>query len=225
MGKRIIITESQYQNLVQTNGFNMDEMLALRSYAARVRYCNYRLVKLGQGSSRIVYEVDSEKVLKVAKNRKGVAQNEAEGDYYLQTFQYLFPKVYEVSDDGIFLLVQRARRARAADFRRLLGYSFEVVCGWIEHVSHQYDPCKNLWWHERNCIDLFNSEQWQNMVRNETNIFTDLSEYLCNYQIRKGIGDFMRPSSWGVVNDNGREKIVLIDYGATNDVISNYYSE
>lgn len=59
--------------------FSFDTMLSIRSYAGRLKYIASILPKLGSGSSRTVYPVDDEKVLKVARNDKGIAQNEVEG--------------------------------------------------------------------------------------------------------------------------------------------------
>ena len=58
--------------------FNMDEFKMLRSFNARINYCQARLKRISSGSSRIVYQIDDELVLKLARNVKGLAQNEAE---------------------------------------------------------------------------------------------------------------------------------------------------
>ena len=103
MPKRIYITEEQFNTICNEMaypvGFSMETMLSLNSYSARVRYCDQHLQKIGQGSSRIVYDVDGEKVLKVAKNKKGIAQNEAESEDWLQSYD-CFAKVFEKSEDG-----------------------------------------------------------------------------------------------------------------------------
>lgn len=79
MSKKIYITESQYKNIIGEMAypvsFNFDEFKSLKSFAQRVRYCDEHLQKLGSGSSRIVYVVDNDKVLKLAKNKKGLAVN------------------------------------------------------------------------------------------------------------------------------------------------------
>ena len=85
--KKIIVTEAQYMKIINEMAypvsFNMDEFKMLKTFAARIKYCQARLQRISSGSSRIVYKIDNEKVLKLAKNRKGIAQNEAEGgDYY-----------------------------------------------------------------------------------------------------------------------------------------------
>ena len=119
MAKRIYITEEQFRTIVKEmaypSNFNMEELVSLPSYEARVKYCQQRLQKIGAGSSRIVFAVDDEKVLKVAKNKKGIAQNLEEGEPWKQNY-YCFANVYDQSDDGIFLEMQAARRAKPSDF-------------------------------------------------------------------------------------------------------------
>ena len=85
--KKIIVTESQYMKIIDEMAypvsFNMAEFKTLKTFAERIRYCQTRLQRISSGSARIAYKIDNEKVLKLAKSRKGIAQNEAEGgDYY-----------------------------------------------------------------------------------------------------------------------------------------------
>ena len=62
------------------SSWNIEEFKSLRSFAERKRYCDANLQKIASGSGRIVYKVDNQKVLKLAKNKKGVAQNEIESE-------------------------------------------------------------------------------------------------------------------------------------------------
>ena len=85
--KKNIVTESQYMKIIDEMAypvsFNMAEFKTLTTFAERIRYCQTRLQSISSGSARIVYKIGNEKVLKLAKSRKGIAQNEAEGgDYY-----------------------------------------------------------------------------------------------------------------------------------------------
>lgn len=57
----------------------------------------------------------------------------------------------------------------------------------------------------------------------EYSLFDDIYKYLCDYGL-EAIGDLTRISSWGVVtDDDGEERLVLIDYGLTDDIFDNYY--
>src|ERR1700677_4811773 len=50
----------------------------LETYAARKKYAEKNLKHLSSGSARIVYLTPDKTVVKLAKNDKGIAQNEAE---------------------------------------------------------------------------------------------------------------------------------------------------
>ena len=222
MSKNIYITESQLSSILEMAypvGFNMRELLSLPSYAARLRYCETRLTKIGQGSSRVVYAVDNEKVLKVAKNKKGLAQNQVESQSWLQGYD-CFAKVYEASDDGVFLEMQAARRAKRSDFKRLTGYDYEIFCAWVDYVHSWYHRGYRL---GRNTAydSIFDSQKFQDEL-GDYNLFNAVESYLCDTQL-ESIGDIKRLSSWGVVSENGEESLVLIDFGLDDDVYDSYY--
>jgi len=50
----------------------------LETFQARMKYAEKNLKHLSSGSSRIVFQVGKDKVLKLASNEKGLAQNKAE---------------------------------------------------------------------------------------------------------------------------------------------------
>ena len=60
------------------SNFNLEEFSKLTSFNKRIQYCQERLKRISSGSSRIVYMVDDTKVLKIARNQKGLGQNEIE---------------------------------------------------------------------------------------------------------------------------------------------------
>ena len=66
--------------------FNMEEFKNMKSFNQRIQYCEQNLQRISSGSSRIVYRIDDEKVLKLAKNKKGLAQNEAEVDFGTESY-------------------------------------------------------------------------------------------------------------------------------------------
>ena len=64
-------------------GFNWDEFKKLPNHSKRIKYAKEYLGRpIGKGSSRIVFRVDETKVLKLALNQKGIAQNAAETSWY-----------------------------------------------------------------------------------------------------------------------------------------------
>jgi hypothetical protein len=60
-------------------GFDINQFKDLTSFAAKARYLrSHGLDKLGAGSSRAAFIADNDTVIKVAKNKKGLAQNRVE---------------------------------------------------------------------------------------------------------------------------------------------------
>jgi len=65
--------------------------------------------QIGSGSSRLVYDLKNGRVVKAAKNVKGIAQNMVEYHISSDDTTGLFAKVRAVSDDFHFLIMDRAR--------------------------------------------------------------------------------------------------------------------
>lgn len=70
----------------------------------------YRFI--GSGSGRRVFDLENGYVVKVAKNKRGVAQNEAEQQIALADDTDLFAKIAQVSDDHILLIMEKADKIR-----------------------------------------------------------------------------------------------------------------
>ena len=63
---------------------------------------------IGSGSSRDVFDLDNGHVIKVAKSRAGIAQNESEYNISYHDNSGLFAKVIEVSNNFKFLIMEKA---------------------------------------------------------------------------------------------------------------------
>lgn len=63
---------------------------------------------LGSGSGRRVFDLNNGYVVKVAKNRKGIAQNEAEFQIASSSNSELFANILQVSEDYRMLIMQKA---------------------------------------------------------------------------------------------------------------------
>ena len=119
------------------SSFDLAAFRKLKSLQKMIHYCNLKLYKLGAGSSRCVYQIDPSTALKVAKNEKGVAQNDVENDSFLQGIG-LFPEIYDADPNGRWLEVELAEKAKLRDFEDILGVRFEFVCAYIEYLSSIY---------------------------------------------------------------------------------------
>ena len=200
--------------------FSMEQFASLRTFKGRMDYCNQRLQKLGAGSGRVVYAIDNDTVLKLAKNAKGIAQNQAEaGDWVLKKMG-LFPDIYEYSDDYQWIEMQRCVPAKKSDFKRITGDPFELYCQFIRWQLSRYSG-KPIWSVSQDAIDYFNkigeSDDYCDTL------YYDIADYMGNYK-PTAIGDMVRISSWGIVrDDDGQERLVILDYGLSDDVYDQYY--
>lgn len=191
-------------------------MLENMNHSSRVRYCEKHFAKIGAGSGRIVFRLSDTRVLKIAKNPKGLAQNEAEillfNDGYISTrYQDMFAKIYESDPEYTWIVMELVNKVKPSEFRKKFGISIQdfdrvtqlITGGSWYTVSEVYEEYRKGDLEDSNpvlhglialCEDLYHS---------------------CSYSI----GDFGRISSFGKVN----ERIVLVDYGLTQEIYKRYY--
>jgi predicted nuclease with TOPRIM domain len=108
--KEVSLTES----VNYPPGFDIKELKNIRSFAGRIKYINQHLKKIGVGSARIVYQIDNDTVLKLAKNKKGIAQNDVEGDWGLhQMYPDILPELIDKDeDDDLWIIKKFAKKSR-----------------------------------------------------------------------------------------------------------------
>ena len=176
----------------------------LKSFNKRVQYCEQHLTRISSGSSRIVYLVDDDKVLKLAKNQKGIAQNNVEISLGNEGYYTCFADVYDYDNDGLWLEMEFCRKSKKSDFKRIYGIPFEVLCyGIAEMVEY------------RNKFNPFDKYKpyWKQLMNSENNMVLEFIDSFREYIGGQGLettGDLYRISSYGVTKDN---RIVLVDYG------------
>jgi hypothetical protein len=213
------VGEAMVYSLIETlmgedypSTFDMEHFKNLRKYAERVRYCNENLKKISSGSSRIVYMVDDTKVLKLAKNEKGVAQCATEiqwgndsyyGDVLASTIEY--------HPDDLWVEMELARKVKKSDFKRLEGINFDAFGYYLKNFEFQNKGRRGV----------FSIDPKEEEILDE-NQFT---QTICSFMSDSDspAGDFMRLNSYGVVNRNGEDIIVIIDFGLTQSVYDEYY--
>ena len=238
--RKIIFTETQIKHIIKENmnnelanypqSFNMDTFKSLNSYNKKIKYCNDNLQRIASGSSRIVYKIDDATVLKLAKNQKGLAQNEAETLYRDDMYAPdIFAEVYDNDENFYWIEMQLAKKAKPTDFKRITGYDFQTFQYFVMYSAEENQIRTRRYGFSvpTEYKQLFNSEEFQDMMwENPDNVFYQIREYLTSYQIQN-YGDVQRISSWGIVKDkyDGTDKLVLIDYGLTDDIAKKYYSK
>jgi hypothetical protein len=78
--------------------------------ASNINRGGYRFI--GKGSGRVVFDLGNGKVVKAAKNIKGIAQNMEEYRIALTDDSGLFARIWDVSEDYRFLIMDKAERIR-----------------------------------------------------------------------------------------------------------------
>lgn len=217
---RIIVTESQYELIKRDieeeypTTWNVEEFKKLRSFNQRIQYCERNLTRISSGSSRIAYKIDDTKVLKLAKNKKGLAQNETEimysQDYMMDD---IVAQVFNYDEDNLWLEMEFARKLTPAIFQNIVGISFDDYVDGVQYQDANLRPKKNYF--KTPAPDNMD-EMWENDF--VSRIFDLMGSY-DNFVA----GDLTKLSTYGIVKRDGQDAIVLIDFGLTEEVFTSHY--
>ena len=216
---KIIILTSKQAKLIteEISNYNsfVKELESIRYFKRRYQYCLEHFGKpIGKGSSRAVFKVDNEKVIKLAYNSKGIAQNQVENDYYLYQIG-IASKIYYSNDDDTLLISEIATQVKKSDFIKYEGITWDEFCKFI--------TAEDTLRHSRNYKDgykIMPKERYEYLMDN-VDICQAFSEYIGNYN--PPIGDLLRIKNYGLVNRDGNFNIVLVDTGLNDEVRKNYY--
>lgn len=194
------------------DSFSYDELSSLSHFSERVAYCKKHLGNpIGNGSSRIVFQIDDEKCLKLAKNSKGLAQNNAEFDWYAQSYGVL-PNIYESADDNSWILVEYVIPAKVKDIEVCLGVNFKTFQRFVRTAYSYYSRFRSY--------GSLSDEEFSQMCENNE-WFKSLYDYMSDYQLP--CGDILRLANLGMVLRDGQPQIVILDSGLTQQVYDEYY--
>lgn len=219
--RTIYITEEQYRKLceAQDDTFSLEELSSIRSFRGRYNYCVQHLGNhIGKGSSRATFQLDDEKVLKLAINEKGIAQNSQEGqkDYYLEQLDVV-PQLFETDENYGWIISEYVLPAKSQDFKVCLGvdektfYRF-IITDWVERCGTSRDK-------QYQAHNMLSQEQYEELLDNENLIPWD--DYIGNY--RPPFGDMISRRNYGMAMRNGYPTIVLLDSGLTDEIYNQYY--
>jgi hypothetical protein len=188
------------------------------SYSKMIAYANEKAQKLGSGSSRVAFIVPFEgrqTVLKVAKNGKGLAQNEHEAqmfsDWYLKGLGVTIPMIDydEENEPPRWIHTEMATKAKEADFKKATGLGLRDLFRYVAYASGRHNVPYRMTPQE--------GQPW--IEKLEDNEFaSSLVDLVGNYDLP--IGDFERIANWGIFDG----RLVIIDLGLNNDIFQKLYS-
>ncbi len=107
--------------------FSLQKFKSLPNSEIMIQYANQYLDKLGEGSSRIAFLLSSKYVLKVALNKKGLAQNKAELEVFTNpTSKNVVAKIYGSDDASQWVIADLVRPVKSPEeFEQLSGQDWE----------------------------------------------------------------------------------------------------
>ena len=219
------------------SSFSFDDLKKITTYAGKKKYIDSHLEKIGTGSSRIVYRVDDEKVLKLAKNRKGLAQNEEEISKSLYDTD-LFANLYESDEDCYWIEMEIAKKIKPSDVKRIYGVSFDIIIDFIIKCYKQRgaDTYNYKFLSTHSNFNIFWDDFFEWTDGNHTknykisdklgnlllSIYDYFGDFYCNWQ---DVSDWTRLFNWGIVKRDGEEHMVVIDMGLSEDIWNSYYKK
>lgn len=180
-------------------------------FSKRINYAKNMATRLGGGSSRVAFEIPYEgrrTVLKIAKNQKGVAQNEEEArlleDWYLKNMGIVIPMIDydEANPKPTWLHVEFANKATDSDFIKHSGGKLPDLLAYAKQ-SHGKKTLHGAYG------DASKIDPDSDFVQSVVDLIGSYDQ----------IGDLGQKANWGVFNGN----LVIIDLGGTTDVLQQYY--
>lgn len=220
---KILINEKQEQLLhkcflkeAMGETFSFDELKSIKSFKGRFDYCSKTLGPTqGRGSSRVVFQLSDDKVLKLALNQKGIAQNEAECNWGVQSYDVV-PEIFKESDTDnyYFLVSEYVLPATEEDFEQIFDFDFTTFCQCLVAFWKCYNP-------QGRCYISPMDNQSLEVLLNDSDDLNSFYNYMADYRVP--IGDVIRIQNYGMTNRSGQPQIVLLDSGLNDDVWNKHY--
>ena len=154
------------------------------------------------GSSRVVFILDSKKVLKIAKNEAGIDQNKEEIKNS-RRYPLVVTRIFKVGTNNNYIISELVRPAQSG-MELVKFFGFDIINDISNLIDNFVSPIKKKQSYERVSKNEA-SMQLLDMVRSGTD-FNDIS----------------RIDHWGKTNDG---RYILLDHGANETIIKKYYQK
>jgi hypothetical protein len=187
------------------------------SFKKRMEYAIARAQKMGRGSSRTAFIIEYQgrpTILKVAHNRKGMAQNEAEArilsDRYVSNIVIPIIDYDEDHDYPTWIHTEKAEKATEKQLCQLL--KTPSLMDLVTYARYNING---------DSTTRFDAYIRKTISDNDMQIFYEhvdaITELYTNFNVN--VADFAWKQNWGIFN--GRP--VVIDVGYTEEVIKQHY--
>ena len=200
--------------------FSFEDFDRINSYSQKLKYASDHLTRMGSGSSRVIFKIDEEKVLKVAKNIKGLAQNSTEQDYSIQNWHGdIVAKVFKIGEEvknvgPFYLEMELAKKLNPNRFKQLLGFSVQDLELWLKNQAFLHKKSRYGSFIDPNLKESLDNNEFVGQL------WDMIQNFAMAYP-----GDFGRINSYGEVLRNGIPTVVLVDFGLSESVHLDYYAK
>lgn len=186
---------------------SLKELSKLETFTDRIKYAEEHWKHLSSGSSRVIYVLDDGRVLKLAKNKKGLAQNIAESDPKMKS-KYINPTI-EYDKEGIWKISPYLDKITEKEFEELTDMNFKEFGEALEYGLQEIGADSD---------DSAKETKPKNFEKiNQSSMYKELVKIGKKQHLMPG--DLSRISSWGRNNDHP----VLLDTGLNLEIYDEFY--
>lgn len=188
--------------------FSFEEFSLCESYSDKIGYAEKHLEFLGSGSSRHVFALNDEKVLKVALDENGIIQNNVE-KFYCDTKWERLSKVFDYDDDFMWIISEKTMPVDEVDFERISGISIDDL------YVHLYHHRAGIPFLDDSNIDfipkcIMNSYE----IRRKTKDLPIIKEIIGkSEEMGFNTADIPRIEHWGLRKSENEHYLVIMDCG------------
>lgn len=205
----LLVEKVRSKRVVKTRwgspSFNMKEFQSLPSSEIMTVYAMNYLEPLGSGSSRTAFVLTPKKVLKIARNEKGIAQNQAELQVYTDPATAdAAAKIYDADSQGRWIIADLVRPlTNPQEFKSLTGVE------WQEFVEDLVAT-----------ISAFARKSGMQLRASAHEFTKKVFKMAEKGSNRLKLGDLTVIDHWGKTPDG---RVVILDYGFTEEVGAKHY--
>lgn len=224
--------------------FDLGKLNSFWTMRGRLAYARRELHELGKGSSRAAFEMDGERVLKLAMNRRGLAQNAREFEAFQSYKGYpVFAKTLECSEKCEWLVSELAGKATLSAFNETMDNPFvprKDYLPLLQGVLGSYclegrhvptTPRAEKMAEETHGLSMEVHQALQSLSQNPafrktpffilfSNIYRWLEREKPDAEM---VWDLTSLQNWGIVERNGVEIPVVVDYGTSSKIMKDFY--
>lgn len=215
----MILFKDIIQEFSYPTSFNYETFKNKGSYAKRLQYIEIMLAlpKIATGSGRTVYKIDDDYVLKLAKNKKGLAQNIEEVEFYndpaLGEARNIFAQIVDSDPLGYYIIAKNYKKVNVREFKTITGCPFDVFGRWIDFIIRSNNYTLETF------IDHFTRDH-NPKISKQFSYVSNMIKRIHDDGMDIELGDWERIQNWGADGSN----LIIIDYGLTKDIYEKYYN-